>query len=256
MEHRIVGPGHDGAQVDLGRLEEVLRGGRVRMVAMCAATNVTGALLPIAEITRLAQAHGALMLVDAAQSAGWVDLDVDALDVDLLAFAGHKGPQAPWGVGGLYVSPRVEMRSPRLDRPAAMVGYCDTGSVDRLALAGLVAGLEWLASPARRDRLARARAVIDRIAEFATGLPQVTILGPRHSSARMPTLALSWAQRSADDVAHALRERGVLVSGGRQCAPLAHRSLGTAERGVVRLSVGPEATMEQAQRACEALAQL
>jgi len=256
VEHVIVGPGQRGELVDLGRLEEVLRGGRVRLVAMCTATNVTGALLPIAEVIRLAHTYGALVLVDAAQTAGWLDIDVGALDVDLLAFAGHKGPQAPWGIGGLYVAERVVMRSPRLAQPTAMVGYCDAGSVDRIALAGLVAGLEWLASPPRRDRLARARAVIARIGELATSSPQVRAHGPAAPSARMPTLALTWARRSASDVADALRLRGVIVSGGHQCAPLAHASLGTQGGGVVRISVGPEATMEQAERVGSTLVKL
>jgi len=256
VEHVIVGPGQSGELVDLGRLEEVLRAGRVRLVAMCAATNVTGALLPIAEVIRLAHTYGALVLVDAAQTAGWFDIDVEALDVDLLAFAGHKGPQAPWGVGGLYVAERVVMRSSRLGQPAAMAGYCDTGSVDRLALAGLVAGLEWLAAPARRDRLAQARAVIARIAEVAASSSQIRAHGPAAASARTPTLALTWAQRSTAEVACALRQRGMIVSGGHQCAPLAHASLGTQGDGVVRVSVGPEATMEQAERVGSALAGL
>ncbi len=256
VEHLIVGPGRDGALVDLLRLEEILRGGRVRLVAMCAATNVTGALLPIAEVIRLAHDYGAYVLIDAAQTAGWLDIDVGKLGADLLAFAGHKGPQAPWGIGGLYVAKRVAMRSPRLAEAATMVGYCDTGSVDRLALAGLVAGLGWLAAPAQRDRLERARAVIARIRELAASSPVIRAHGPAAASARMPTLALTWAGQRTSDVAARLRLQGVHVSGGHQCAPLAHTSLGTHGDGVVRISAGPETTMDEADRAGEALARL
>ena len=129
---------------------------------MTAASNVTGDLLPVPEIVTLAHEHGALALIDGAQVAGWMPLDVAALDVDLLAFTGHKGPHAPWGIGGLYVSERVQMASPNAvcELPvgggatcAPMPGYCDVGSVDRAALAGLEAGLRWLAAAEQSDRL-------------------------------------------------------------------------------------------------------
>ena len=102
------------------------------LLAMTAASNVTGELLPIASLVELARRHGAAALIDAAQIAGWIDLDLPRLGADFVAFAGHKGPQAPWGIGGLYVSPRLAWPAP---------GYCDVGSVDRCALAGLAAFL-------------------------------------------------------------------------------------------------------------------
>ncbi|PRQ03737.1 Cysteine desulfurase [Enhygromyxa salina] len=253
VEHVVVGP--DGrAPLDLAQLERVLGGGRVRMVAMSAAANVTGAVLPVDELTRLAHAHGAMVLLDVAQLAGWVDLDVAELDVDLLAFAGHKGLQAPWGVGGLYVAPRVEMSSPRRgSEPAPTPGYCDTGSVDRLALAGLVAGLAWLDAPEQRERLARARAALAQLTDRLEELAGVTLHGPRAPSSRMPTLALTVEGWSASGLASALAARGVIVSGGRQCAPLAHETLGTAAEGVVRLSVGPRAPVDLSDRLLETL---
>jgi selenocysteine lyase/cysteine desulfurase len=96
--------------------------------------------------------------------------------------------------------------------------------------------------------------VIARIAAVARELPEVTVHGPTDAAARMPTLALSWGRRPASDVAEALGRRGVIVSGGRQCAPLAHATLGTAEAGVVRLSAGPQTTLAEADLVCEALA--
>lgn len=252
VEHVVVPP--DGrSPMDLAVLERVLSEGRVRMVAVSAAANVTGALLPIDTITRLALEHGALVLIDAAQVAGWIDIDMGELGVDLLAFAGHKGPQAPWGVGGLVVGAGVKMSSPRLEGSAAMPGYCDTGSVDRLALAGLVAGLEWLAAPERADRLALARAKVADIAQALLEWPGVTLYGPLESVARVPTLALTCVGLPASEIAARLQEQGVLVSGGRQCAPLAHRTLGTAAEGVVRISVGPQSPADAGTRFLAAL---
>ncbi|EDM73652.1 cysteine desulfurase [Plesiocystis pacifica SIR-1] len=267
VEHRVIPPvdGDPDAPLDLDRLESELGAGRVRLVALTGAANVTGALLPVAEVSALAHAHGAAVLLDAAQLAGWIELDVGgpALGVDMLAFAGHKGPQAPWGVGGLWVSPRLELAPPRSAAHAlvarrlgrvrpTMAGYCDTGSVDRLALAGLVAGLEWLAAAARADRLARARAVVDRLAEGLRERGDATLHGPARSELRVPTLAFSLRGRSPEAVAEHLHARGVVASGGRQCAPMAHATLGTPG-GVVRVSAGPSTTIEAAARTLAAL---
>lgn len=245
VEHVVVGPG-GGGPLDLDRLEGELRGGRVRLVAMCAACNVTGELLPVGDVVELAHRYGALVLVDAAQTAGWSDDDVTGLGADLFAFAGHKGPQAPWGIGGLYAAPGVPFEG-------AAPGYCDTGSVDRLALAGLAAGLAWLQAPARAERLARARSIIEALCTRLEATPGVSLHGPRAPAARVPTIAFTVAGCSAGAVAEALAAQDVIASGGRQCAPLAHETLGTLDGGVVRLSAGPETALADAVRAADAV---
>jgi selenocysteine lyase/cysteine desulfurase len=216
---------------------------------MTAASNVTGDLLPIPEIVALAHEHGALAAVDAAQIAGWLPLDVRALDVDLLAFTGHKGPQGPWGIGGLYVSRGVRMNSPaaacEIPAPgetkacADMPGYCDVGSVDRAALAGLVAGLRWLDAPEQADRLHRARNQARRLQQFLEEMPGITVHAFRAPAERLPTVALTAAGRAPAELASSLHAQGVIASGGLQCAPLAHRTLGTEPDGVLRISFGP-----------------
>jgi selenocysteine lyase/cysteine desulfurase len=252
VEHVMVSPA-GREPIDLAELERTLAQGRVRLVAMCAAANVTGAVLPVADVLELAHAHGALVLIDAAQTAGWLDYRLGDDDIDLFAFAGHKGPQAPWGVGGLYVAPHVSMASPGAAcevgerRCAPMPGYCDTGSVDRLALAGLVAGLAWLAE--RGDRLARAR---EQLARIAAALP-ATLHGPRDPEARMPTVACSFDDETPSEVAAALRARDVIVSSGVQCAPLAHATLKTEPHGVVRISVGPTTSDDDVTQCIEAV---
>jgi len=227
-----------GAQAGVPALEEVevaLRRGGVRLLAVTAASNVTGEILPIEPLIALAHRFGARILVDAAQTAGWFSLDLDRLGADLVAFAGHKALQAPWGIGGLYRAPGLELASPRGSQP----GYCDVGSLDRAALAGLVAGLRWLEAPERADRLVRARAGLQRIARALSGRQELRLYGPSDPDSRLPTLAFRVAGRTAAELAASLAERGVLASGGQQCAPLAHQSLGTAPHGVLRLSAGP-----------------
>lgn len=243
----VIPPG-EGGPLALGALEAELRRGRVRLVAMTAASNVTGDLLPVDDILGLCRRYDALFLLDAAQVAGWMPLDVAASGVDLLAFTGHKGPQGIWGIGGLYVSPDVQLASPEAScevgrSPGAvcapMPGYCDVGSVDRAALAGLVAGLEWLEQADQRDRLARARARIEVVESYLSTVEDVTIHRTTPAPVRMPAVAFTHRRSSPAGLASRLADRGIMVGSGLQCAPLAHRTLGTEPDGVVRVSFGP-----------------
>lgn len=228
----------DGA-LDLDALETRLaRPPRVGLVALSMAANVTGALLPYGEVITLAHRHGTRVLLDAAQTVGWMPIDLPALGADMVAFGGHKGLQGPWGIGGLYVAEGVPMQPPRADAPPSRPGYCDGGSVDRPALAGLAAAVS--SGPHDLERARKQVARLQEAIEAAGG----TVVGPREPEARVPTVAFTTSE-AALTVARALETKGLVVSGGRQCAPLAHTTLGTLPHGVVRMSVGPQTTDEE-----------
>lgn len=249
VEIVVIPPG-DGTPFALGRLEEELGRGGVRLVAITAASNVTGDLLPIEDIVARAHAHDALAMIDAAQVAGWIPIDVHALDVDLLAFTGHKALQGPWGIGGLYVADRVrmdtlsaacELPSPGKEPSACapMPGYCDVGSVDRAALAGVAAGIEWLDAPVRRDRLAIARAQVEFVEAALDAIPGVRRHAFTPAAERLPTVAFTFEGLPAMIIGKLLARRGAIAGAGLQCAPMAHQALGTDPDGVVRISFGP-----------------
>lgn len=255
------------APLDLAALRAELARGGVRLVAMTAACNVTGELLPVREAADLAHAHDALMLVDAAQVAGWLPLDVATLDADLLAFAGHKALRAPWGIGGLYVAPHVSMATPQAvcvlptagTAPAScapMPGYCDVGSLDRLALAGLAAALDEAEGEAPEERLRAARTLLEPLEAWLDEHPRARRLGLRDPARRLPTVAFTLDGLPTDQVLAAFAERGIAIAGGQQCAPLAHHTLGTLPDGALRVSVGPANDAADVQRALELLDQL
>ena len=250
----------------LEALEDSLKQGRVKLVAVTAASNVTGDLMPLEEIIELSHQYEAKVLIDAAQIAGWWDLNLPALGADLVTFAGHKGPQAPWGVGGLYVASGTKMNSPaavceivydknsgKPKPPHTGPGWCDGGSVDRSALAGLAAGVEWLSSTARQNRLAYARTLSQQLYAAAADLPNVRLLGAHEMNYRMPTVALTIKGVDSIPAASMFYDRGIVVAGGMQCAPLAHKSLETAPEGVVRFSVGPTSKQDDIEQAIDAL---
>lgn len=240
---------HPNAALDLDWLQATLSKQDVGLIAITAACNVTGQLLPYERVIRMAHEHDTMVLIDAAQVVGWLDLDFPRLGADMVAFGGHKGLQAPWGIGGLYLSESAQMKcaSAFCALPAAgqhernpqqRPGYCDVGSVDQFALAGLQAAVTLLQQQDTVAQLAKARLQIERIQSVLQSSAHVQVIGPIDPARRMPTLAFNVTGISSEQVASELKQHGILVGSGIQCAPLAHQALRTESAGLVRLSVG------------------
>ena len=235
--------------IDLDWLEQALSKHDVGLVAITAACNVTGELLPYEDVIRIAQQYGSMVLIDAAQIVGWRKLDLPRLGADMVAFGGHKGLQAPWGIGGLYLSDRVQMEctSATCELPVAgrsdgnrppRPGYCDVGSVDQFALAGLHAAIRMLRQQNMETYLADARRQIQRIRRTLERIDRLRIYGPAEPDQGMPSLALAVSGFSSSEVASRFSRHSLVVGSGIHCAPLAHQTLGTQDSGLVRLSVG------------------
>jgi selenocysteine lyase/cysteine desulfurase len=222
----------------------------VRLVAITGASNVTGERLPVAELTALAHAHGALVLLDTAQLAGVVPLSIAALGVDAMVFAGHKALLGPQGIGGLWAAPHVAFAcaaatcaigEPAAGAPPAAAlrapfpGFCDVGSVNLAGAVGLAAALDWLAAQPPAE-LARPVAMRARLRAALAGRTRVRALGgdgPHTATLSLAGDALPLATAEAHFAAH-----GVLVRAGRHCAPMALAALGEPD-GCVRISFGP-----------------
>jgi len=249
----IVVPPTASEPLDLDALEAQLRRGRVKLVALSAVTNTTGDVLPLDAVIELSHRFGARVLVDAAQAVGWLDLRFDALQADLVAFGGHKGLQGPWGIGGLYVKPDLRLGAHRLDGEAGRSGYCDGGSVDRIALAGLAAAVAWLEEPEQRDRLARARRAAARLEVGLREHAGFRVVAVRPGTERLPTVAVAPRDGSVPRLARRLDAAGIIAGKGLQCAALAHRTLGTSPDGTIRFSFGPKSELDEAEAILDAL---
>ena len=240
VEH--IPPGNE-SPLDLDWLEDALSVGDVGLVAITASSNVTGDLLPFETVIELAHRYDAQVLLDAAQVVGWLDLDFVALGADVIAFGGHKGLQGPWGIGGLYVADgaRLSCSSASCELPPAHLqprpGYCDVGSVDQVALAGLHAAIGWLKQIDRSRHIELAREQIGKF-EAALNDAGARCFGICTPSQRMPTLAFSINEQPSAAIAAALKALGITVGSGLQCSPLGHQTLGTGNGGLVRISVG------------------
>lgn len=223
IEHRVV-PYRRGDAFDLECCDGMLADGKVRWVVLTAASNVTGECLPVAEIVALARRHGARVLLDAAQVVGLSPLHFESLGVDAIAFAGHKGPLAPLGVGGLWV---------REDAPIE-VGFCDVGSLDLPSAVAMSRSLRWLDSDAAPPP-GTAASLRNELRAALLQRPGCHVLGGEGPSTGVVSVcfdALPAAKAEAVFAAH-----DIVVRAGRHCAGSATAMLGAPE-GTVRFSFG------------------
>lgn len=273
--HALAGLGVDVVQVacapdgtlDPTDVERELRAAPTRLLVMTHASNVCGALLPVAEVTRLAHQHGTLVLVDAAQTAGVIPLDVHQLGVDLLAAPGHKGLRGPTGTGLLYVAPEVRLRplrqggtgsaSEQLAHPGEMPELLEAGTVNTVGIAGLAAAVEVLQRQGVDAVHARENTLTTRLLDGLFETPGVHIHGPSDPSQRVAVVSVSLDGWEPTDAAAALDASfDIAVRAGLHCAPLAHRTLGTYPAGTVRLSLGPLTTEDEIDRTLDAFREL
>lgn len=238
-----------------------------RLIALTHASNVTGALQPAAEVGRIARQADVLFLLDAAQTAGEVHIDVQRLQVDLLAMPGHKGLLGPLGTGLLYVRPGVEHRVASFrqggtgtvsedDRqPATLPDKFEAGNLNVPGILGLGAAVEWLAArgvePLRAENIALTARLLSRLRE----MPGVTVPGPRGADERVGLVSFTVAGCDSQELAAILDASfGVQVRAGLHCAPLMHAALDTlSSGGTVRLSYGPFNTAVEIDRAAAAI---
>lgn len=250
--------------VDLDEAARALRG--ARLLVLPHAGNVIGAALPVAELAALAHDAGALVLVDAAQSAGVLPIDVQAMGIDLLAFAGHKGLLGPQGTGGLWARDGVEVPaaffggtggdSDSPDMPALLPDRLEAGSQNGVGIAGLLAGVDWVRARGVTALHVRECALKERLWTALDAIDGVDVVTPRAPDG-VGIVAVRAEGMSAAELARRLdREHGVLVRAGLHCAPEQHAALGTLEAGAVRFSIGWATTEGHVDRAAAAVARI
>jgi cysteine desulfurase / selenocysteine lyase len=229
-------------------------------------SNVLGSVLPLRELAGRAHDAGALLVVDAAQSAGHLPIDAAAMGIDLLAFTGHKGLLGPQGTGGLWVRDGVEVDATVLGgtggdsdaegMPRLLPDRLEAGSMNGPGIAGLLAGVEWLAARGV-DALHRDGAALKtRLRAGLAALDGVRVLSPAApDGAAIVTVEID-GMDPAGAAGRLDREHGVLARAGLHCAPETHEMLGTATRGALRFSLGWASTGGDVERAIRAVAAL
>jgi cysteine desulfurase family protein len=237
---------------------------KTRLVAITHASNVLGTVQPVAEIGRIVRGRDALFLVDAAQTAGVVPIDVQALCIDLLAFPGHKCLFGPTGTGALYVGPRAHLRpwreggtggdSSTPTQPTEFPYYLEGGTPNVLGVAGMVAGLDFVEERGP-DAIRRHEVELcDRLRLGLAELPGFEVFGHADPTRRVGTVSFRCEALPAGDLGAILDESfDIAVRPGLHCAPYVHKALGSYPDGLVRVSPGPFSTAADIDRLAAAL---
>jgi len=222
-----------------------------RMIAITAASNVTGTKMPLAEIGQLARRRGILFLVDGAQAVGAVDLNAEKLGIDLLAFPGHKGLLGPLGTGGLYAAPSVTGLVPLLEggtgtesksreQPGEYPEGFEAGTINAPAIVGLGYSAEYVRRIGAETIGKYEEELILRLEEALRNMEFIRLYGPQDPSGKVGISLFNVSGLGSEEVTSLLNSRyGIAVRGGFHCAGLAHKTIGTWDSGGVRVSVGP-----------------
>ena len=248
------------------QFEQLLRP-NTRGVVVTGASNVTGNRTDLAFVSAFAKKHGLLFLVDAAQTAGAMPVDVQALGIDVLCFTGHKALLGPQGTGGLYVRPGLQVaplvvggsgvHSFDERHPTEMPTALEAGTLNVPGLAGLCAGVEWILAQGVETLCAKETALAALFYKNIRDLPNVKIYGDPEMALHAPIISLNIGDEDSARIADILWEDyRICVRAGAHCAPLMHKALGTVEQGVVRFSFSHSNTMEEALHAAQAVREL
>jgi len=213
------------------------------------ASNVIGSVLPVKEIVKIAHDAGACVLLDAAQSAGAIKVDAQKLDVDFMAFAGHKSLLGPQGTGGLFIREGLKLKtlieggtgsdSTSLTMPENLPERFEAGTQNYPGIAGLNAALKHINSLGVDKIRAGELEIIEHALEGFATLPHVELYGPKSAADMTGVFAFNVKGQEPSAVAKRLdTEHGIMVRSGLHCAPLSHESIGTHNTGALRASIG------------------
>lgn len=225
-----------------------------RLIAVTHASNVTGAIQPVAAIGQMARREGVCYLIDGAQALGALPVSVRALGCDLYAFPGHKSLLGPMGTGGLYIRPGLSLRplreggtgtdSESVLQPESLPEKYESGTLNLPGIAGLGAGCAFVKERVSAI-MAHERELTQAVYEGLSAIPGAEIYSPREEAARAGIVSFNLEGMTSSDVSDRLANAGIAVRGGLHCAPGAHRFLNTLRRGAVRASVGYANTFEE-----------
>ena len=241
--------GPDG-RLDLSDMEAKITE-RTKIVVMSHASNVCGAILPIREAGEICRKRGALLLVDSAQTAGVLPISMRQDNIDILAFAGHKGLLAVQGIGGLVLSQGIADKMIPLiaggtgshshiaDMPSELPDRLEAGTLNIPGIAALSAALDYIKKIGTDTIYTREMKLLSRLTDGLSAVSGVRLVGPENPMDKCAIAALDFP--ALDNAAISARldeEYGIMTRCGLHCAPTAHKALGTFPRGVVRCSLG------------------
>jgi cysteine desulfurase family protein len=220
-----------------------------KLVVVTHASNVTGVIQPIEEYGIVTRRRNLIFMVDAAQTAGKYPIDVQASNVDLLAFSGHKGLFGPPGTGALYIGNRVNLDSLREggtgsyseeeEQPVILPDRYESGTQNSVGISGLGAGLKYIRNEGLEKIRAREQSLTDSLIEGLSKIPGIILYIAKNSLMQAPVISFNIKGFTPGDVGTILDQTfDIKVRTGLHCAPMMHKTVGTFPLGTIRLSPG------------------
>ena len=238
-----------------------------RLVVITHASSVVGTILPVAEITSIAHQAGAMVLVDAAQTAGALPINMLEMGIDLLAFTGHKELLGPPGIGGLVIADKIDVsqieplicggtgsRSESEEQPNDLPDKFESGTANLVGIAGLGAGLKWIQEQGIDEIRNYMERLFQTLINGLTVLPKVKVYGTLDPERSVAIVSFKIEGMQVSEIGLRLDEEyGLLSRVGLHCAPAAHKTIGSFPEGTVRLAPGVFTTMNDTKEAIQAI---
>lgn len=251
--------------VDYADFERLMKP-NTRAVVCTNASNLTGTVLDIERIAKTAHSHGALVIVDASQTAGCWPIDMKKMGIDVLCFTGHKGLMGPQGTGGICVKEGIEIRPFKVGgsgvqsysrtHPVEYPTRLEAGTLNGHGIAGLGAAAKFISETGVENIHAKERSLMLRFYEGVKNIEGVTVYGD-FTKDKTAIVALNIRDYESGEVSYELSQGyGIATRPGAHCAPRMHKALGTTEVGAVRFSFSFYNTEEEIDEAVRAVAEL
>ncbi len=242
-------PGTTTSHYDINLLEQWCAKKNYRMAVINHGSNVIGSLAPLQTILPILKEHNIISVIDGAQSAGAHPINLEALTPDIFCFTGHKSLYGPPGTGGLYIKEGIEpepllyggtgSRSETEYQPEFMPDRYESGTPNTLGLAGLKAGVEFIAETGLDRIIEHERGLADNLRSELKKIPSLKLYEPKPEDERLPVISFTMANLTPSAIGHRLdREFAIMSRVGLHCAPRAHQSIATFPQGTVRLAPG------------------
>lgn len=253
-------------KISYQEMEEAIRS-NTKAIICTHGSNLTGNMIDIETVGKIAKKHGLLFVVDASQTAGVYPIDVQKMNIDLLCFTGHKSLLGPQGTGGLYVREGVQVRPLKTGgsgvqtysktHPAEMPTALEAGTLNGHGIAGLHAALLYLKEEGIETIRKKELEYMWQFYHGVENIPNVKVYGDFETEKRCPIVTLNIGDYDSSEVSDELLvEYGISTRPGAHCAPLMHEALGTVEQGAVRFSFSHYNTKEEVETAIRAIKEL
>ncbi|MBM7567942.1 aminotransferase class V-fold PLP-dependent enzyme [Paenibacillus sacheonensis] len=265
IEVTYVEPDEKGI-LDAKQVQTAIRS-NTKLAVVNHSSNLLGSILPIGDIGEVTRHSGVKLLVDAAQSAGILDIDVEAMGVDMLAFPGHKGLLGPQGTGGLYIHPELDLeplmhggtgsQSESIEQPAVRPDRYEAGTQNTSGISGLRAGVKHVLHETVQNIHTKEWTLTQIMMQKLLESKGIRILGPALGEARTGIVSFIIEGADPSEIGFILDQHyNMAVRTGFHCSPLAHGTAGTLETGAIRASVGCFTTSQEVEAFAQAVKEI